>query len=265
MLLVLMVFLVLVLVIVTTIMIVDSQATLVNSVRDLVLGQHSYGSALSYYIGSVYSAASRYGYDGVTRVLASGFAGLPLLPECSMHDAIAAAGGGYDRVYEVLNEYRNLVEGLEKDLGVRLPYLSYREIRGLMDSAGRGSVEALQTLCGLARDYNGLVRAANLVLMYDSGWAWSWFYGNLTRLVLDIVLIRLDPTYGLAFKVVGKVFTSTGLARVILEYGGYAALEYSMSLSHWQLRHKIHEIIEENVANPDRIIHSLQEYLGLGP
>ena len=77
----------------------------------------------------------------------------------------------------------------------------------------------------------------------------SWFYGNLTRLVLDIVLIQLDPTYGLAFKIVGKTFTSTGLAHVILEYGGYTALEYYMSLSHWQLRHKIHEIIEENIAN----------------
>ena len=221
----------------------------------------SYEKTINDSLSSLYNAAYSRGYDNVTLLLAERVGSLELLPSCgNISGEISYASESYYRVREALNVYRNLAEGLSKDLGVKIPFLSNDEIDELLEKAGEGKALALGSVCGLVEDYNRLVLSARSVEPGKRD-TYTPFYYNFTKFIIDIALIKADPSYKIAYKVVGKVFIKTGLASLILKYGGYSALETAMSLAHWEIRYKIRDIIEQYSENPEILLDRLNSLM----
>ncbi|MEB2835860.1 MAG: hypothetical protein GSR80_001004 [Desulfurococcales archaeon] len=169
-----------------------------------------------------------------------------------------------------LVSYERMAKVLESRLGVRVPHPSYKALLGLLGGKYAREAHAGYGLyCNVAREYDGLVYTARLLLQdRQDSWRASlyyWFYANLTGLVVDLALIEDGASYTLAYRISSQVISGEGLQHIIMEYsvkhGNYRVLEALLSLLNWDSRGGIHKIVNSYKDDPGKLIQELDNLI----
>lgn len=211
-------------------------------------------------INSIYDAARQLGYENITISLARPIAKLNPLNVCPNSDHLQSINNAINLT---LTKYRTTAENLNEQFKINIIIIDYKSVKGLMSKVNMKNITAINVACGLINDFNELILAARQVTENPSNYTYSLFYRNLIKIGIDLLLLEADPTLKMAYKVAGHQLTEKQLFDLILDIGGSKSLKVAASLIYWELKDKIHEIIEQRTQYEEAIediINLVQKY-----
>ncbi len=181
-------------------------------------------------------------YESVTRNLALMILKMPDVPSCDYVEANSLIVSNNNIILEFLYVYKNFANSIKNEYSILIPYIKESDIRKIISVLSEG--DNLLFVCSLLEDYKKLRSDALLVLQGNNVYN-SKFYEDLFKLSIGVIFLKESVSYKISYRVIGTIFSKTGVYKIVLEYGGRTALKVVMSIAHWEIRKHLDEFIDK--------------------